>query len=136
MASERVQERGARLGEEAGTDVSGEPETEATEPTVHAHPQPAEHTPSVLAGRYVLLRQIGSGGMGTVFAGYDRDLDRTVAIKLLDPVAAEKVESRARMLREAQAMARVRSPHVLTVHDVGTAGGQIYIAMELMSGRT
>ena len=140
MASERVQEAQAqrvvggdpRLGEEAGT----EPETAATEPTVHAQPQTAEHAPSVLADRYVLLRQIGSGGMGTVFAGYDRDLDRTVAIKLLDPRAAQKDESRARMLREAQAMARVRSPHVLTVHDVGTERGQIYIAMELMSGRT
>jgi len=119
--------------------VASEPdpaETAATEPTVRANPQTAESTPRVLAERYVLLRQIGAGGMGTVYAGYDRELDRTVAIKLLDALAAEKLESRTRMQREAQAMARVSSPHVVTVHDVGAHDGQIYIAMELLGGGT
>ncbi|HEX7184698.1 MAG TPA: serine/threonine-protein kinase [Thermoanaerobaculia bacterium] len=92
-------------------------------------------------GRYVVLDVVGSGGMGVVYAGYDPELDRKVALKLLrpdrlgaSPEAAER--ARVRLLREAQAIARLSHPNVVAVHDTGTLGGQVFIAMEFIEGRT
>ncbi len=85
--------------------------------------------------RYVLLRVLGSGGMGTVYAGYDPTLDRKVAIKLLRREATT-ADDRLRLVREAQAMARVTSPNVVAVYDAGTFEDQVYIVMELVSGST
>ena len=61
-----------------------------------------------------------------------------MAIKVLRPdrLAAEPEESRTRLLREAQAMARLSHPHVITVHEVGTVGEQVFVAMELVEGET
>jgi tetratricopeptide (TPR) repeat protein len=89
-------------------------------------------------GRYVILEQLGEGGMGCVYAAYDPSLDRRVALKLLKPdfVAAAPQDSRQRLRREAQAMARLNHPHVITVHDVGLAGEQIFVAMEMVKGGT
>jgi tetratricopeptide (TPR) repeat protein len=84
-------------------------------------------------GRYTLLEHLGAGGMGVVFAAYDPDLDRRVALKLLrggqDTARAEASE---RMLREAKALARLSHPHVVAVHDVGVVDGDVFIAMELV----
>jgi eukaryotic-like serine/threonine-protein kinase len=85
--------------------------------------------------RYVILKLVGEGGMGMVYAAYDPQLDRKVALKLLLPGESSSAESRARMLREAQAMARISHPNVIAVHDVGTFGSQIFIAMEFIQGR-
>ncbi len=89
----------------------------------------------VSIGRYVVLGPVGAGGMGVVHAAYDPELDRKVAIKLL---RADSLGSNgaARMLREAQAMARLAHPGVVTVHDVGTHRGQVWIAMEFVEGQT
>src|SRR5690606_22701214 len=73
--------------------------------------------------RYVILQRIGAGAVGVVFAAYDPELDGRIAIKLLHPRASEAIDSsslRSRLLREAQALARVSHPNVVTVHDVGT----------------
>ncbi|MDC0713949.1 tetratricopeptide repeat protein [Stigmatella sp. ncwal1] len=88
--------------------------------------------------RYVLLKVVGQGGMGTVYAAYDPELDRKVALKLLRPGKgdAEDSEGRARLLREAQAMARISHPNVITVHDVGTFGSQVFITLEFIQGQT
>jgi tetratricopeptide (TPR) repeat protein len=86
--------------------------------------------------RYVLLEPLGAGGMGMVQAAYDRELDRKVALKFLrsdhlSPGGA------AQLRREAQAMARLRHPHVVTVHDVGQMeDGTFFVAMELVEGQT
>jgi len=89
-------------------------------------------------GRYVILSRLGEGGMGVVYAAYDPELDRKIALKLLrdmgDPAGFE--QARARMLREAQAMARLSHPNVITVHDVGLVNGRIFIAMEFVEGVT
>ncbi len=82
-------------------------------------------------GRYRLERVLGRGGMGVVHAARDPDLDRLVALKLMHDARGQ-----ARLVREAQAMARLRHPNVLTVHDVGVAGDRVYITMELIEGTT
>jgi len=97
-------------------------------------------------GRYVVLRAIGSGAMGIVYAAYDPELDRKIALKLLrrapgedaDEVFASQQGTRnRRLLREAQALARLAHPHVITVHDVGTfEGGRVFLAMEFVEGGT
>lgn len=87
-------------------------------------------------GRYILLRAIGEGGMGVVYAAYDEELDRKVAVKLLHPTQQADDQLRSRVLREAQALARVSSPSVVHVYQVGENEGQIFIAMEFVNGTT
>ncbi len=88
--------------------------------------------------RYVVLDRLGAGAMGLVYAAYDPKLDRRVALKLLHVRAGPEVGSRRgqRLLREAQAMAQLTHPNVVTVHDVGTADGRVFLAMEYVQGRT
>ena len=87
-------------------------------------------------GRYLVIRQIGKGGMGMVYAGYDEELDRKVAIKLLHPAQQGDSQSRARIIREAQSLARVSAPNVVHVYEVGEFSGQLYIIMEFVNGTT
>ena len=84
-------------------------------------------------GRFVVLRRIGRGGMGVVYAAYDEALDRKVAIKLLHEHDAGGGD---RLLREAQALARLSHPNVVGVYEVDRALGSIYIAMEFVVGAT
>jgi hypothetical protein len=83
--------------------------------------------------RYVVLDLVGAGAMGAVYAAFDPDLDRKVAVKLLH---ARVPDGDTRMLREAQALARVAHPNVIGVHDVGTCDGHVFIAMEYVAGTT
>jgi tetratricopeptide (TPR) repeat protein len=86
-------------------------------------------------GRYVVLTPLGAGGMGVVVAAYDPELDRKVALKLLrDPRGG--ADARARLLREAQALAQLAHPNVVAVHDVGTVDDRVYVAMEFIAGET
>ena len=88
-------------------------------------------------GRYVILGLVGRGGMGEVYAAYDPELDRKIALKILHASAEGEAEAaRARMLREAKAIARLSHPNVVVVHDAGTIGGRVFIAMEFVDGRT
>ena len=88
-------------------------------------------------GRFVVLGLLGRGGMGEVYAAHDPELDRKVAIKLLRAGSeSESPEGRLRLMREAQAIARVSHPNVVVVYDVGTLGKRIFIAMELVDGNT
>jgi predicted Ser/Thr protein kinase len=85
-------------------------------------------------GRHRVDRVLGAGGMGVVYAAYDADLERMVAIKVLRGGAGASAEGRARFLREARAMARVAHRNVITVHEVGTDGDVDFVAMELIEG--
>jgi hypothetical protein len=91
-----------------------------------------------VVGRYVIITQLGQGGMGVVYAAYDPELDRRVALKLL--IAGEDgeapLEARTRLLREAQALAQLSHPAVVAIHDVGTLGRQVWLAMEFVAGET
>lgn len=88
--------------------------------------------------RYLLLDRLGAGAMGVVYAAFDPELDRKVALKLLAPEVGPSPGSagRTRLLREAQALARLSHPNVVAVHDAGTHGEQVWIAMELVTGAT
>ncbi|MBK8265382.1 MAG: serine/threonine protein kinase [Nannocystis sp.] len=83
-------------------------------------------------GRYLVINKLGAGGMGVVLAAYDPELDRKVAIKLLR--AGPSDDASARLLREAQALARLSPPHVVQIYDAGAHDRQIFIAMELVDG--
>jgi tetratricopeptide (TPR) repeat protein/predicted Ser/Thr protein kinase len=87
-------------------------------------------------GRHVVLRKIGAGGMGVVYAAYDPELDRKVALKLLLPRVGGVGKGRDRLLREAQALAKLAHPNVVVIHDVGTVGEQVWLAMEFVEGQT
>ena len=88
-------------------------------------------------GRFVLLQRIGSGAMGVVYAAYDDKLDRKIAIKVLRQQSTrDSARAQLRLLREAQAMARLSHPNVAVVHEVGTDGDDVYVAMEFIRGTT
>jgi hypothetical protein len=90
-------------------------------------------------GRYVLRSRLGAGAMGVVFTAHDPELDREIAIKLLRgdlDADMPRLPLAARMVAEAQAMARLAHPNVVAVHDVGWFGDHIFIAMELVQGET
>ena len=84
--------------------------------------------------RFVVLGLVGRGGMGEVYAAYDPELDRKIAIKLLR--TRDAAEAKSRLLREAQAIAKLQHPNVVVVYDVGTHGDNVFIAMEFVEGRT
>jgi len=89
-------------------------------------------------GRYVVLNVLGEGGMGVVYAAHDFVLDRRVAVKLVRPDLrpSEREVRKSRLVSEAQAVARLSHPNVISVYDVGEFGGEIYIAVELVAGLT
>ena len=122
-----------------GPPVSGSSEPpDPNEPPVPENPR-ARLVRGTAVGRYVILGTRGAGGVGVVYAAFDPELDRKVALKLLradprsDPSGSER---RARLLREAQAMARLSHPNVISVYDVGSYEGRVFIAMELIEGAT
>ena len=84
-------------------------------------------------GRYSVLGRVGRGGMGVVYACYDPLLDRKVAVKLLHVEGGELAS--ARLQREAQALAKLSHPNVVAIHDVGTIGERVYLAMEFVDGQ-
>src|SRR5262249_6667776 len=88
-------------------------------------------------GRYKLVEKLGAGGMGGVYLAEDPQLRRRVAIKLIEPKSSDTLstsEGRARLLREAQALAQLSHPNVIAVYDVGTFADQVFIAMEYVEG--
>ena len=88
-------------------------------------------TSPVTLSRYVVLERIAAGGLGVVYAGFDPQLDRKVAIKLLHarPRGAPVAETHARLLREARTLAQLTHPNVVAVHDVGTYDEQEVAAL-------
>lgn len=105
-------------------------------PTLETAAALAPLTRGTLVGRYVILQLLGSGAMGMVYEAVDPDLGRKIALKLLR-TSRKDPESRTRLLREAQAMARLSHPNVVPVFDVGTTeAGDVFVAMERVDGQT
>lgn len=82
-----------------------------------------------------LVERIGAGGMGVVYKAHDERLDRDVAIKVLPAESFQDPVYRARLLREARTASKLNHPNICTIHEVGEAEGQAFIAMELVEGR-
>ncbi|MFT3696053.1 MAG: serine/threonine-protein kinase [Kofleriaceae bacterium] len=83
---------------------------------------------------FTVTRKLGEGGMGQVWAARDRELDREVALKLLH--VGDDDRARERLKREAQAMAKLRHPNVVTIYELGNDRGRWFCAMELVDGTT
>ncbi|WP_437731458.1 serine/threonine-protein kinase [Sorangium sp. So ce1335] len=92
-------------------------------------------SPGARVGRFTVLDRAGQGGMGIVYAAYDPELDRRVALKLIAPGTFDP-EGRSRLVREAQAMARLSHPNVVPIYEIGEHGRGVFVAMEFVDGRT
>src|SRR5215208_3756710 len=88
---------------------------------------------TILRERYRLDSELGRGGMGTVYRGTDLELQHEVAVKVLS-ATAHTSDARERLVREARAAAALNHPHIVTIHDVGEAGGFPFLVMELVAG--
>lgn len=95
-----------------------------------------DRTEPARLGRYELLGPIADGGMGIVYKGYDPELNRPVALKLLHPFRDHDQSAHERVRREARALATIDHSNVVGVYDVVSSGGGIVIVMELVAGRT
>jgi serine/threonine-protein kinase len=85
---------------------------------------------------YQIIEKIGSGGMGVVYRAIQVPLKRMVALKMIPAGSFVKAETVSRLVREGEAIARLRHPNVVQVHDLGVRGGLPYFSMELMEGQT
>ncbi len=107
----------------------------ATQATVTASNAPTSYGPRPAGsqvGRYTVERLLGAGGMGVVYEALDPELDRRIALKVLRRPTGD----RERLSREAKAFARLSHPNVVTIHDVGLAGADVFMALELVEGPT
>jgi predicted Ser/Thr protein kinase len=125
-----------KLGLESWTQRSAaQPAMEATQLTPSGRfeaPLPEE-----LAARFPqleILELLGQGGMGAVYKARQKSLDRLVALKIINPQAADDPDFGRRFTREAQALARLNHPHIVTVHDFGQTDGLYYFVMEFVDG--
>ena len=90
-------------------------------------------------GRYTVLERLGAGAMGVVYAAYDPELDRKIALKLLsahEGRGRDKERRQERLIREAKAIAKLSHPNVVGIFDVGVHEGQVFLAMEYLGGGT
>jgi formylglycine-generating enzyme required for sulfatase activity len=89
-------------------------------------------------GRYIVIERLGAGATGVVYAAYDPELDRKVALKILRRPDGDAGESRrqARFVREAKAIAKLAHPNVVGIFDVGVDHGRVFLAMEYLAGGT
>ncbi|MBV1859148.1 MAG: serine/threonine protein kinase, partial [Nannocystaceae bacterium] len=133
----RAAARAKLFGEPGPASSQGAEDTDCG--TTGAAAPPATVDPERI-GRFRILDRLGAGGMGVVFSAYDPELDRKVALKLLRPELAEGATrgstGTSRLQREAQAMARLNHPNVVTVHEVGRYEDQVFVAMEFVDGMT
>jgi len=86
--------------------------------------------------RYIPVRKLGSGGMGTVYLAEDRRLNRKVALKMLPASLRSDEQMRLRIIHEAQSIAQITHPNVVAVFDVGEEQGSCYVSMEFVEGQT
>lgn len=102
------------------------------EHAVNPSPEPG----ALIGNKYRIVHLLGAGGMGMVFQAEHQLTEKRVALKLLQPQYAARPEHVQRMLREAQASARIRHPNVVDVFDVGSHGDSLFLVMEYLEGET
>src|SRR5512146_3570417 len=92
--------------------------------------------PGEVVGRFEILREIGRGGFGVVYEALDQQLGRSVAFKTLRPARTSHELSADWILKEAEAVARLDHPSIVTLYDVGTCDAGPYLVEELLRGET
>ncbi len=135
MADERCNGSLMTLGE----DLELDGDTLASRDGTAAGAEAPVLPPGAQAGRYMILDQLGRGGMGVVYKAYDPELDRRVALKLLSVKKGSQSQAdraRDRLLREAKALAQLSHPNVVSAYDVGMLDQDVFVAMELVEGKT
>src|SRR5512138_2217916 len=90
---------------------------------------------TILQNRYRLDAELGQGGIGLVYRAHDTFLDRDVALKVLNATGLGTA-GRARLLREAQAVARLNHPNIVSLYDAGEENGTPFLVMELVEGQS
>jgi eukaryotic-like serine/threonine-protein kinase len=95
-----------------------------------------ESVRAAVSGQYTVDRLLGQGGMGAVYLGRDKTLDRPVAIKVIKPDVAASELIRDRFLQEARSVARLRHPNIVSVYSAGESNGLLWFAMELVEGKS
>jgi Tol biopolymer transport system component/predicted Ser/Thr protein kinase len=93
-------------------------------------------TPGARLGSYEIVAPLGAGGMGEVYRARDPKLGREIAIKVLPSATASDPDRRQRFEQEARSASALNHPNILTIYDIGEADGTVYIAMELVEGKT
>jgi predicted Ser/Thr protein kinase len=121
--------------EELAETVGADPAVSNTERSPDSRPTPADQSLPPHIGRFEVVRQIGDGAMGIVYEARDPQLGRHVAVKVMRDIDATD-DSAARTKREAQALARLSHPNIVTVHEVGHWLNGVFIVMELIEGTT
>jgi tetratricopeptide (TPR) repeat protein len=96
--------------------------------------EPSPLAPGTVVGRFEVLREVGRGGFGVVYEAKDRDLGRQVALKVVRP--GRGTEEEGKVTREAEAIARLTHPNLVTLHDVGRSEGGPYLVFEFLRGKT
>src|SRR5262249_3810340 len=107
-----------------------------TTPAPPAVPRESASLLGARIGRFQIVALLGQGGMGVVYRAEDRALFREVALKVLPPSCTFDEERRRCLLREARAAAAINHPNIATIYEVGEADGRIYVAMELVRGKS
>src|SRR5262249_46323463 len=103
------------------------------QPPTPARADPTSPPPAYF-GRYEVRRALGAGGFGTVYLGHDSQLDRPVAIKVLQAGSGRAHVDSARFLQEARRLAQLHHPGIVAVHDVGVQGGRVYLVSDYVDG--
>jgi len=129
--SQRISSISSRIS--LGAELSGAGQLVAAA-QVSGDAQMMEQVENLLGGRYRLDRELGRGGMGTVYLAKDTQLDRPVALKFLGALVDGSEEYRQRFVREAKAAAKVNHPNIIAIYDISAGMGKAYIAMEFVEG--
>lgn len=105
-------------------------------PEVSQMPTTFMNVAAALEGRYQVMKELGRGGMGIVFQAHDKQLNESVAIKILSPLLSNDTEALERLRREVSAARRISHPNVIRIHDIAEAKGLQYVSMEFFAGRS
>ncbi len=126
----------AHEAHESGEDFLGTPVFETLAKDVASEWEKRDGLPGKIIGHYEILRRLGAGGIGEVWLARDTQLHREVALKLLNPAFGNDAEQVSRLEQEARAASKLNHPNIVTIYEIGEAGGTHFIAQEFVAGET